>query len=200
MMAGLAVSACSTEASVLPGSSAMGAESAVIEVNTVDLEFIARVLPTLRSAVSLGERILMDEDLDPKVRRIAERSLARPQDEIIHINELREQWEGGDLDLETHTRAAMKVTDPTGARAVPPSQGDLQRLNDSWGVDHELTYLLLLRQQLNESIALAEHVATEGASPRLNDIAEQMVEVKTHRVGQIDAYLASINEEPRALR
>lgn len=185
---------------MLPGSATTGTELTVIEANTVDLEFMARILPILRSGVSLGERILTDENLDPEVRRIAERSLARPQDEIIHINELREQWDGGDLDLETHTRDAMKATDPTGARAVPQSQGDLQRLNESWGVDHELTYLLLLRQQLTESIELAKHVIAEGASPRLSDIAEQMVEVKSRRVGQIDTYLESINEQPRELR
>ncbi|WP_197088348.1 DUF305 domain-containing protein [Corynebacterium occultum] len=168
--------------------------------NTADLEFMVRALPVLHSSVDLGERILEDENLSPGVRIIAEKAVARPQDEIIQLNELKGQWGNSPLDLETHAKEAMQVTDPTGAKAVPQSQGDLQHLNDSWGGEHELTYLLLLRQQLGDSIELAEELMAEGESLRLRDIAEQMVQVKSRRINEIDEYLNTVNEEPRELR
>lgn len=199
----VSASACAVEAPILPGGASASAATSAIEFNTADLEFVLTFKPLLQNPVEVGRLILAKPGLSPEVRAIAERSVARAQDEVIQLNVLLDEWEVSTGDLRPHAENAIEATeaiDPTGSRKVLGGPGDAGILKGSPEEQHEVTYLLLLRQQLVEALMLAENVLIVGESPRVRAIAEQMLRVKSRRMVTIDEYLQSINVEPRELR
>lgn len=181
----ISVSACTAEVPLLAGATSASAELTDLEANTADLEFVQGVMPLLQASVEIGEEILAEEDLSPGVRDVAVRSLARPQDEIIQLNQWSNQWESS-------TEVVLSPGAPAGTQAQ-------QILSRATGAQREVTYLLLLRQLLMESIELAAAVTAEGESLRLRDIADLMVEVKSIRIGQVEEQLAILGVEPVTL-
>ncbi|MGP6174440.1 hypothetical protein [Corynebacterium sp. A21] len=199
----LSASACAAEAPILPGGASATTEAAEIEVNTADLEFVIKVKPLLQNSVEIGRLILAEPDLNPEVRLIAENSVARAQDEVIQLNAMLEEWEFATGDLRPHAENAIDATaaiDPSGSQNLVGGLDDARILQDSPAGQQEITYLLLLRQQLSESIMLAENSIELGESSGLRVISEQIVAVKAGRIAKIDGYLQHIEVEPRELR
>lgn len=159
-------------------------ETSTVQANTFDLNFINQIRPLLQDTVALSGQLLASEGIDPEVRKTAQTSMNRQQDEIIQLNSLLEQWG-------TIGESTEGVTDvlPEASRTndVEPT-ADLRRMSEAGRAEF---YLTELQERLELMISLAEEEILQGESPQLRDQAELMIQVKSERLRQIDALLAA---------
>lgn len=153
------------------------------QANSADLQFVRAIRPHLCEAIDLADALLTAREVPAEVRDLAEYSKHRQQDELIQLNDMVQKFRehpNNEAGPPTPTDA-----EPSTAEGVDQAQ-QLHTLPDD---AKARGYLELARKMHVQSIELAESQIANGNSPRLSDLTQQMVAVKTGRIAEIDAML-----------
>lgn len=168
------------------GAASSGAAPA--EVNDTDLHFVAMMTPHHEQAVQMSEIILAVDGVSDATRDLAQRILDGQQEEIGTMLGWAEAWGQDELMAmhSVHVANGMLTSDQMGSleRLAEASAGDASAVGAA-----EKTFLELMHSHHEGAIAMTQGEISDGGYAELQALAQQMVDVQTAEMTEIDALL-----------
>lgn len=149
------------------------------EVNDVDLHFLAMMTPHHEQAVEMSDIVLAADGVSEATQDLALRIASGQQAEIDVMRTWATDWDQLDL-LDVHS---MHVAN---GMLVPEQLAALARLT---GADAERRFLEEMRAHHVGAIAMTQDQVANGGFDELRDLAQQMIDVQTAEVVEMDALL-----------
>ena len=150
------------------------------EVNDVDLHFLGMMTPHHEQAVEMSDIVLAADGVTETTRDLALRIKTGQQDEIDTMVAWATDWDELAL-LEMHSvHIANGMLEPE----------QMDALAALTGPDVERRFLEEMRAHHVGAIAMTEDQVANGGYGELRDLAQQMIDVQTAEVAEMDALLA----------
>lgn len=150
------------------------------EANDTDLHFLAMMTPHHVQAVEMSDIVLAAEGVSAETLDLAERIRTGQQEEIDVMLGWVADWDQSAL-LEQHSEHIANGM-------VTPRQ--MQELGTLSGADAERRFLEDMRFHHVGAIAMTEDQIANGGYVALRDLAQQMIDVQTAEIAEMDALLA----------
>ncbi|OCI30730.1 DUF305 domain-containing protein [Oerskovia enterophila] len=171
-----------------PASSAASEGAAPAEANDTDLHFLAMMTPHHEQAVEMSEIILAVDGVSDATRDLAQRILDGQAEEIGIMRGWADAWGQDDLMQmhSVHVANGMLTGDQMGSleRLADASAGDATAVAEA-----EKTFLELMHSHHEGAIAMTQGEIADGGYTDLQDLAQQMVDVQTAEMAEIDGLL-----------
>ena len=184
-----ALAGCSTGGDApRAGSQVATTGAAPAEANDTDLHFLAMMTPHHEQAVEMSEIILAVDGVSDPTRDLAQRILDGQAEEIGIMRGWADAWGQDDLMQmhSVHVANGMLTGDQMGslARLADASAGDATAVAEA-----EKTFLELMHSHHEGAIAMTQGEIADGGYTDLQDLAQQMVDVQTAEMAEIDGLL-----------
>lgn len=154
------------------------------EVNATDIHFIAMMTPHHAQAVEMSEIILETEGASEEARDLAQRIKDGQEEEIVIMRDWADQW---------NQQEAMEHHAPHVANGMltPEQMTELKSLS---GAEVDTLFLQLMHFHHAGAIAMTEDQIKNGGYKPLIDLAQQMLDVQTTEMKDIEDILRSRGE------
>ena len=154
------------------------------EVNGVDLHFLAMMTPHHQQAVDMSEIILAADDISEATADLAERIKIGQQEEIDTMVDWAEQWDQGDLMAHHAPHIANGM--------ITPEQMD--QLKSLSGEEADTRFLQLMHFHHAGAVAMTQDQIDNGGYQPLVELAQQMVDVQTAEMHEMEQLLEARGE------
>ncbi|OFP34026.1 DUF305 domain-containing protein [Corynebacterium sp. HMSC071B10] len=183
---GASVASCATNAPQTDkdGTAVTAGASQPAEVNGVDLHFIAMMTPHHQQAVDMSEIILAADGISEATADLAERIKVGQQEEIDTMVGWAEQWDQGDLMAHHAPHIANGMLTP----------GQMDQLKTLSGEDADTRFLQLMHFHHAGAVAMTQDQIDNGGYQPLVDLAQQMVDVQTAEMHEMEERLEAKGE------
>jgi uncharacterized protein (DUF305 family) len=184
-----ALAGCSTGGDApRAGSQVATTGAAPAEANDTDLHFLAMMTPHHEQAVEMSEIILAVDGVSDPTRDLAQRILDGQAEEIGIMRGWADAWGQDDLMQRhsLHVANGMLTGDQMGSleRLAEESEADATARAEA-----EETFLELMHSHHEGAIAMTQGEIADGGYVELQDLAQQMVDVQTAEMAEIDGLL-----------
>ena len=173
----LAVTGCTVRATVTAPTPTQSAETFA----SADVMLAMMMIPHHEQAVAMSDVLLSKEDIDVRVRELAEGIRAAQQPEI----ELMESWldEGGMNEFGDMGRM-------TPGAGMTMSKMDMSVLEDASGTDAERVFLEEMIVHHDGAIQMSQALLEAGSNPDARDLAEEIIVDQTDEIAHMRDLLA----------
>lgn len=150
-----------------------------VEVNGVDLHFVAMMTPHHQQAVDMSEIILAADETSATTEDLADRIKVGQQQEIDTMVGWAEDWEQHDLMAHHAPHIANGM--------ITPEQMD--QLGSLEGDEADTKFLQLMHFHHEGAIAMTQDQIDNGGYQPLVELAQQMVEIQTAEMHEMEQLL-----------
>ncbi|MFW0177102.1 DUF305 domain-containing protein [Corynebacterium sp. MSK122] len=154
------------------------------EVNGVDLHFLAMMTPHHQQAVDMSEIILAAQGTSAATADLADRIKVGQEEEIDTMVDWAEQWDQHDL-MEQHSQHIANGM-------ITPEQ--LDQLKTLEGEEADTLFLQLMHSHHAGAIAMTQDQIDNGGYQPLVDLAQQMIDVQTAEMREMEQLLEAKGE------
>ena len=165
----LAVTGCTASGTVTAPTSTQSVET----FTSADVMFAIMMIPHHEQAVAMSDVLLSKEDIDVRVRELAEGVKAAQQPEIELMESWLDEWgmdEFGDMGRMTPGPGMMM------------SEMDMSVLEDASGTDAERVFLEGMIVHHEGAIQMSEALLEAGSNPDARDLAEEIIVDQTDEI------------------
>lgn len=149
------------------------------EVNGVDLHFLAMMTPHHQQAVDMSEIILAAQGTSAATADLADRIKVGQEEEIDTMVDWAEQWDQHDL-MEQHSQHIANGM-------ITPEQ--LDQLKTLEGEEADTLFLQLMHSHHAGAVAMTQDQIDNGGYQPLVDLAQQMIDVQTAEMREMEQLL-----------
>lgn len=189
----LSLAACTASTPADNGPANMDAEETAVtagsdqpaEVNKVDLHFLAMMTPHHQQAVDMSDIILATNEVSDETAGLAERIKQGQQDEIDTMVGWADAWEQDALMAHHAQHIANGMLTPA----------QLEELDSIDGSNADTLFLQLMHMHHEGALAMTEDQIENGGYQPLIELAEQMVEVQTAEMQEMEQMLSTRGED-----
>ena len=154
------------------------------EVNGVELHFVAMMTPHHQQAVEMSEIILAADEISEATDGLADRIKIGQQQEIDTMVEWADAWEQDEL-------MAHHAPHVANGMLAPEQMEELKSLD---GDEADTLFLQLMHFHHEGAIAMTEDQINQGAYQPLVELAQQMVDVQTAEMQEMEQLLQAKGE------
>lgn len=154
------------------------------EVNGVDLHFLAMMTPHHQQAVDMSEIILAAQGTSAATADLADRIKVGQEEEIDTMVDWAEQWDQHDL-MEQHSQHIANGM-------IAPEQ--LDQLKTLEGEEADTLFLQLMHSHHAGAVAMTQDQIDNGGYQPLVDLAQQMIDVQTAEMREMEQLLEAKGE------
>ena len=154
------------------------------EVNGVDLHFLAMMTPHHQQAVDMSEIILAAQGTSAATADLADRIKVGQEEEIDTMVDWAEQWDQHDL-MEQHSQHIANGM-------ITPEQ--LDQLKTLEGEEADTLFLQLMHSHHAGAVAMTQDQIDNGGYQPLVDLAQQMIDVQTAEMREMEQLLEAKGE------
>lgn len=154
------------------------------EVNEVDVHFLAMMIPHHQQAVDMSEIILAAQGTSAATADLADRIKVGQEEEIDTMVDWAEQWDQQDL-MEHHAQHIANGM-------IAPEQ--LDQLKTLEGEEADTLFLQLMHSHHAGAVAMTQDQIDNGGYQPLVDLAQQMIDVQTAEMREMEQLLEARGE------
>lgn len=154
------------------------------EVNGVDLHFLGMMTPHHQQAVDMSDIILAADGTSEATADLAERIKVGQEEEIDTMVDWAEQWDQGDLMAQHAPHIANGM--------ITPEQ--MEQLKTLEGEDADTLFLQLMHSHHEGAVAMTQDQIDNGGYQPLVDLAQQMLDVQTAEMDEMEQLLEARGE------
>lgn len=152
-------------------------------VSSADVRFARMMIPHHQQAVEMSEKLLAKDDIDSRVRRLAEDIKAAQGPEIEKLQGWLEEWEVPEGDPSAQTGHGM---------AGMMTEEDLAELAEASGPEATVLFLEQMILHHEGAVEMAETQVEKGADPKALALAQSIIDAQETEIQKMKDLLKDL--------